>query len=136
MKSITIIADDKVGLLADISYILGKAKVNIDALSVDVVAKKAVVILTVPDSEKARQVLEASGYTVTEANMIVVRLPDEPGELGKITTSLAKQGINIENVQTLSRDGRDTVLGILVDKPKKANEMLKPYLLNKSEPTY
>lgn len=136
MKSITIVADDKVGLFADISYILGKAKVNIAALSVDVVARKAVVMLTVPDSKKAKQVLEASGYAVTEANMVVVKLPDQPGELSRITTSLARQGINIENVQTLSRDGKDTVLGILVDKFKKANEVLKPYLLNKDELTY
>ncbi len=136
MKSITIVADDKVGLLADISYILGKAKVNIDALSVDVVAQKAVVMLTVPDSDKARQVLEASGYKVTEANMVVVKLPDQPGELSRITAALAKQGINIENVQTLSRDGKATVLGVLVDKPKKANEILKPYLLNKDETSY
>lgn len=106
MKSITIVADDKVGLLADISYILGKAKVNIDSLTVDVVAHKAVVVLSVMDSEKGRSVLEASGYKVTEANMVVVKLPDQPGALSDITSVLAKQHVNIENVLTLSRDGR------------------------------
>jgi len=136
MKSITIVADDKVGLLADISYILGKAKVNIDSLNVDVVAHKAVVVLTVMDSEKARSVLEASGYKVTEANMVVVKMPDQPGELSKITGTLAKQHVNIENVLTLSRDGKDTVLAISVDKPKKAAELLKEYLLNKDQPAY
>jgi len=133
MKSITIVADDKVGLLADISYILGKSKINIDSLTVDVVASKAVIVLTLADSDKARAVLEASGYKVTEANMVVIRLPDQPGELSKVTSTLAKQGINIENVLTLSRDGKDTVLALSVDKPKKAHEMLKQYLLNKEE---
>jgi hypothetical protein len=136
MKSITIVADDKVGLLADISYILGKAKVNIDALNVDVVANKAFIVLTVPDAEKARSVLEASGYKVTESNMVVLKLSDQPGELSKITSTLAKQHVNIENVLTLSRDGKDTVLAVMVDKPKKASELLKEYLLNKEETSY
>jgi len=136
MKSITIVADDKVGLLADISYILGKAKVNIDSLTVDVVAHKAVVVLSVMDSEKGRSVLEASGYKVTEANMVVVKLPDQPGALSDITGVLAKQHVNIANVLTLSRDGKETVLAISVDKPKKAQELLKQYLLNKDQPDY
>jgi len=131
MKYITVVAEDKVGLLADISYILGKSKVNIDAINVDVVAKKAVIVLTVADSTKARAVLEASGYKVAESNMVVIKLPDQPGELSKITGMLAKQSINIENVLTLTRDGKETVLAIAVDKPKKAGELLKEYLLNK-----
>jgi len=131
MKYITIVAEDKVGLLADISYILGKSKVNIDSINVDVVAKKAVIVLTVADSAKARSVLEASGYKVAESNMVVIRLPDQPGELSKITGLLAKQGINIENVLTLTRDGKETVLAVAVDKPKRASELLKEYLLNK-----
>jgi hypothetical protein len=131
MKYITVVAEDKVGLLADISYILGKSKVNIDAINVDVVAKKAVIVLTVADSTKARAVLEASGYKVAESNMVVIKLPDQPGELSKITGMLAKQSINIENVLTLTRDGKETVLAVAVDKPKKASEILKEYLLNK-----
>jgi len=129
MKTITIIADDKVGLLADISYILAKANINIESLNVDVVANKAVIILSLKDPEKARGALEASGYRVSEDNMVIVKLTDEPGELSKITKMLAKEKINIENVLMLSRDGKSTVLSLAVDNPQKAGKLLKEYLI-------
>lgn len=129
MKSITIVADDRVGLLADISYILGKTKINIESISVDVVAGKAVILVGVKDLEKAMGILKNSGYNVAETNALILKLDDKPGELGRITAMLADQHVNIEGVHILSRDGRTTILSMVVDKPKKAQEMLKPYIV-------
>jgi len=129
MKTITIVADDKVGLLADISYILSKSKINIDSINVDVVAGKAIITLSLSDSEKGKSVLEASGYKVGEVNAVIIKLPDKPGELSKITSMLSKEGINIENVHMLSKDGKSTVLSLMVDKPKRAAALLKEYVV-------
>jgi hypothetical protein len=133
MKQITIVADDKVGLLADISYVLGKAKINIESINVDVTGGKAIVSLTLSDDQRGKSVLEASGYKVDELNSIVVKLKDRPGELSRITSSLSKEGINIQNVRMLSKGGSETVISIVVDKPKKASNILKNYLLAKPE---
>lgn len=133
MKTITIVADDRVGLLADISYILGKAKVNIESIGVDVVATKAVITLSIKNADKAKQVLEQNGYKVTETNVLVIKLEDKPGELSRITTMLAQEGINISNVHMLSRDGKTTILALVVDKPRRARKMLADCLVNKEE---
>ena len=133
MKSVTVVAEDRVGLLADISYLLGKAKINIESISVDVVAGKAVIALTLKDDIKAKQILENSGYKVAESNVVVVKLSDQPGELSKITNMLAQDKINIENVHMLSRDGNATVLAIVVDKPKRAMKLLESFLLHKED---
>ena len=133
MMTITIVADDKVGLLADISYILGKARLNIESINVDVVAKKSIITLTVSDPERAKSVLEASGYKMAETNAVVVKLSDQPGELARITSTMAADGINIENVHMLSRDGKTTILALTVDKPKKAIALLAPYLMSREE---
>ena len=133
MKSVTIVADDRVGLLADISYLLGKAKVNIESISVDVVAKKAVISLIIKDPDRAKTVLENAGFKVTESNSIVIKLVDKPGELSRITSMLAESGINIENVHIVSRDGSNTILSVVVDKPKKAVKLLDEFLLNKEQ---
>lgn len=129
MKPITIVSDDKVGLLADISYVLSKARINIDSINVDVVAGKAIITLSVSDTDKGKSVLEASGYKVEETNTVVIKMPDKPGELSKITAMLSKEGINIENVHMLSKDGKMTVLSVTLDKPKKAAALLKEYLV-------
>jgi hypothetical protein len=133
MKNIIVVADDRVGLLADISYILGKAKINIESISVDVVGGKAVISLTVKDVKKAREILENSGYKITETNALLVKLVDRPGELSKVTSMLAQEQINIENVHMLSRDGKTTILAITVDKPKKAEQLLRDYLIRQED---
>ena len=77
MKSVTVVAEDRVGLLADISYILGKSSINIDALSVDVVGKKAIIALTVKDPKHAGSVLEKNGFGIAEMDSIVIKLPND-----------------------------------------------------------
>lgn len=129
MKSITIVADDKVGLLADISYILAKSKVNIDAINVDVVGGKAIISLALSDPAKGKQVVEAAGYKCEDQNAVVIKLPDKPGELNRTTALLAKEGVNVQNVHMLSKDGANTVLSIVVDKPKRAALILQPLLI-------
>lgn len=135
MKTITIVADDKVGLLADISYILAKSKINIDTINVDVVGGKAIISLGISDPVKGKQVVEAAGYKCEDQDTVVIKLPDRPGELNRITTMLSKEGVNIQNVRTLSKDGTNTVLSLAVDKPKRAMLILQPHLIT-NESTY
>jgi hypothetical protein len=135
MKVLTIVADDKVGLLADISYILSKSRINIDSVNVDVTSGKAIITLNLSDVVKGKSVLEASGYSVEGGESVVVKMSDQPGELSRITAMLSKDGINIENVHTLSKDGKNTVLSIRTDKPKRTAVILKDYLITK-ESTY
>jgi hypothetical protein len=129
VKSVTIVADDKVGLLADISYILAKSKVNIDAINVDVVGGKAIISLALSDPAKGKQVVEAAGYKCEDPTAVVIKIQDKPGELNKMTALLAKEGVNVQNVHMLSKDGASTVLSIVVDKPKRAALILQPHLI-------
>jgi hypothetical protein len=131
MKTVTIVANDKVGLLADISYILAKAKVNIESINVNVVSGKAVITLSLSDAVKGREVLESSGFSIEEMNAVIVKLEDKPGELNRITKLLSQEGINIENVHMLSKDGKTTMLSLLVDNPRKASLVLKDNLITK-----
>lgn len=135
MKAITIVADDKVGLLADISYVLAKSKINIESINVDVVAGKAIITLSLSDVVKGKQVVEAAGYKVEEANSVVIKLRDEPGQLNEVTAMLAKEGINVQNLHTLSKDGKTTIVSLVVDKPKRASTILDKYLIT-NESTY
>ena len=129
MKSITIVADDKVGLLADISYILAKSKINIDAISVDVVGGKAIISLVLSDAVRGKQVVEAAGYSCEDPGAIVIKIPDRPGEVSKITASLSKEGVKVQNTNMLAKDGNISVLSLMVDKQKRASVVLQPHLI-------
>jgi len=133
MKPITVVADDRVGLLADISYILGKAKINIDSINVDVIGGKAIIGLMVSDRERAKSILDASGYKVNELEGLVLKVADKPGELSRITNMVSKEGISILNVHMISRDGNNTIISMTVDKPRKAEHVLKEHLVSSEE---
>jgi hypothetical protein len=129
VKTIAIIADDKIGLLADISYILAKSKINIESLSVDVVGNKAIITMNLSDIVRGRECVESAGYKVEDPAAIIVKLKDQPGELSNITAMLSKEGVNIINAKILAKDGTITIMGMVTDKPKKAAVLLKPYLV-------
>ena len=125
MKQITLVVDDKVGLLADISYLLGRSRINIEAISAATVGGKSIVTLTVKDSHRAIEVLAANGYHCLEADSLVAKLDNKPGELAKMSRLLADNKVNIENVTMLSQDERCSVYSLRVDKPSRAEKILR-----------
>ncbi len=129
MKTIRIVENDEVGIVADISHALGSAKININSIHVDVVAGKAIITIGISDAARGREVLESAGYTVEETDELVIALDDKPGELDTVARILAKGRINIEKMITLSNNGEKSVLSIKVDDPAKAAVLLKKYLI-------
>jgi hypothetical protein len=129
MKQITLVVADRVGLLADISYMLGKAKVNINSLSVEVQGGKSVINLVVSDEKKASQVLKSNGYNVLAGEMLVIKVKDAPGALSEISKKLQKARINIESIYLLARGEGYSLDALMVDKPKKAKKVLAGYLV-------
>ncbi|MCX8198370.1 MAG: hypothetical protein N3F07_04260 [Candidatus Micrarchaeota archaeon] len=128
MEQLTIITDDKVGLLADISYILGKAKINIESLMVVSMSGKAILTFFVKDALRATRLLKANGYKVLESEILIVKLKDEPGQLSKMSSLLVSENINILNLYFVAKDKGYSLLALRVDKPKKARKVLEPYL--------
>lgn len=133
MKCVTIVSEDRIGLLADISYVLGKAGVNIESLSVDVVGKNAIVALSVKDPNRALGMLQKSGYNAAELDSIVIKIPNKPGEMTKIANMLSDEGVNVENMHTLSIDNNHGVFSLAVDKPRKATKLLGGILLHSED---
>ena len=129
MKQITVVVSDKVGVLAELSYLLGKAHVNIEALSAEVQGGKSVINLVVNDDKKAEMILKSNGYHVLAGEMLVVKVKDAPGALSEISKKLQKARINIESIYLLTRGEGYSLDALMVDKPKKAKKVLAGYLV-------
>ncbi|VVB58682.1 ACT domain protein [Candidatus Anstonella stagnisolia] len=129
MKQLNIIVDNKVGTLADISFILGKARINIESISTAIVGEKAIIVIYVKDEKRAREVLQSNNYKVLVSDAFVVKMPDEPGELSKLSKMLADNGVNIEGIHVLAREGGTTLMSVKVDKSSKAEKMLQGYIV-------
>lgn len=127
MKTVTVVSDDRLGLLADISYVLGKSNVNIEGLFVDVVGGKAVISLEVRDTTKASEILTCNGFETTDNDAIVIKV--QKNNIEKITEMLDGKKIKTSDVSKLSSDSNDEIFALKVDKPRKASKVLSAFVL-------
>ena len=96
-KDLVIIPEDHPGVVADLGEALGAAGVNIEAISAFTGQGKGIVHVLVDDDARAVEVLRDAGMEPRAAReVVVVPLPDEPGQLGGACRGLADAGVNIE----------------------------------------
>jgi hypothetical protein len=129
MKHITIVTKDKVGLIADVSYILGSARINIETLSAEVHGGTSIVNIAVKDEKRATELLKSNGYDVLESELLVVKIKDEPTQMAAFTSKLLGDKINILSMHQLAKDGQFDTFAVKVDHPAKAKRMLGDYLV-------
>lgn len=129
MKTVTIISNDRVGLLADISYVLGKTGINIESLNVDVINERAVVTLEVRDPTKAKSILERNGFSTTDLKSIVIKLANPTKSIEEVTEMLESENVQVKETTLLSSDAHDGIFALMVDKPRKASKMLKDLMV-------
>ena len=97
MKDLTVQLEDRPGTLADLGEALGNAGVNIEGIAGFAVAGiGGLVHLLVADAGAARSALEGAGIPIeSEADVVLVDVKDEPGELGRIARRVAEAGANL-----------------------------------------
>jgi hypothetical protein len=111
MKDLTVFLEDRPGMLAALGDALGKAGVNIEGVCGVPSGGKGAMHLLVEDAAGARRALEGAKMQVhAERDVLVLKLDDKPGELGRVSRKLAEAGVNI-NLTYLATDTR-LVLGV------------------------
>jgi hypothetical protein len=95
-RDITVrLGEDRPGALAALVQALSRSGVNIDGIAeVD-----GVVHVLARDPSAARAALRAGGYTVDgELEVLIMPMPDRPGELSMVMQRLAEAGVNLRFV--------------------------------------
>ena len=104
MKELTIVAKNEVGALAQIAEALGGVGVNIEAISAHEVNRQAVLRIITNDVLTAKKTLaRIPDLRVNESDVIILKMQNRPGELGKITRKLANRNVNMESVYIVTR---------------------------------
>jgi hypothetical protein len=80
--------------------------------------------VTTSDDDAARSVLHGLGRQFIEGEPVLVELPDEPGELARISDRLAEAGINICGMMEVGRRGSKVEMALCVDDETRAREVL------------
>ncbi|HEX8947798.1 MAG TPA: ACT domain-containing protein [Dissulfurispiraceae bacterium] len=113
VKQISIFLENRKGRLHEALDVLGKARINIRALSIADTSEFGILRLIIPDPDKARKVLEKNKFTVRENNVIAVEVPDNPGGLAKVLAALNSSDINVEYMYAFVEKKKDKAIVVL-----------------------
>ena len=123
-REITVLGEDKPGLLAKICATLGAAKINIDTIASERSPEGAMIKLGVDKEDAAILVLRKAGFNVRESSVILVKLLNRPGELAKLTKKLADAGVNITSIYVVQTLKEHTIDALSADDMDKAREII------------
>lgn len=111
------------GELAHLCEVLGPRGVNIQAAGVTS-GDHGTVTFSASDEAAARTGLEAAGIECTERPALQVRCADQPGELAKISRTLASANVNIEGLLEVSICEGEVIFALSADKFDEARAAL------------
>jgi len=95
-KEFTVTIEDKPGALGKCFRALADRGVNILAFQSFVEEGESLARLVVSDQAAAKAVLSSLRMNFEETDVVVVRLPHRPGELGRAAATLGEKQINID----------------------------------------
>ena len=124
MRQFEVYVQNKPGEVARLAEVLAKNAVNVRGIATDLGGSPGVVRVITDDEATARRALSSGGLEFKERDVLVMSLPDKPGELAKATRKLAKAGINIESLFILGSKTSEVQLAIGVDQREKAQNLL------------
>jgi hypothetical protein len=96
-KDLTVVLEDRPGIVAELGEALGGAGVNIEGFCGYTTGGRGIVHLLVDDAAGARSALEGTGIEVQdERDVVVVDVEDRPGALGVIARRIANADVSLD----------------------------------------
>jgi len=96
IRQISVFVENKPGAMVSITQALGKAGVDLRALSLADTQDFGILRMIVDDTDKAKQALAAIGCFTTVSDVLAAEIPDTPGAMTELIGKVAETGLNIE----------------------------------------
>ncbi|MGR8932449.1 MAG: ACT domain-containing protein, partial [Gammaproteobacteria bacterium] len=95
-RQLSIAIENKPGRLATIAGLMARQGINIRDLSVIDNIEQGMIRLVPSDPQACKAMLQQANYFVVEADVLVLILKDNPGQLETVCRALDAVGVNIE----------------------------------------
>ena len=126
MQQITILAEQEMGLVADITEALEKENINIQEMHADAYDYNgtAVIIINVRDYDLTLKILWDLGLQAFSEDVILLMLEDKPGSLGEIARRFADANIGIRSIRSVSRTDEKVFVAVSVERTEEALSLI------------
>lgn len=127
VKQLSVMVEDKPGALAQVCTELAQVAVNISAVMISKPSRgQAPLRLVVSQPETAKKVLHSLKIQYTEEEVLVVRLKERPGALGRVTRKLAEQEIDVRYAYgSIEKNSDRALVVVAVSDLARASRILK-----------
>ena len=95
IKQLTMVTEDKPGMLSEIVDLIAAQNVNIGAIDAYGMEGKARFHIVTEDNQKVSSALQAKGWEVKEEEVIAIDLENKPGVLAGIAAKLKENDVNL-----------------------------------------
>lgn len=119
-KQLSFSLPNRVGLLAELSAAIAKAKVNISAICAYEMEGRGYFMVMTDGNAKAKKAIAQMGAEIKEEDVVAVEMSNKVGELEKVSKKIADAGIDIVFVYGTSGTGKAGVLVFKTADDKKA----------------
>jgi len=131
MKQISVIANNRMGLVAEITTLLAGHEINIISLDAESVDDNAVVVLTVAEYEDAFRLLQSmDDVSVISEDIILVKLTDKPGALAEVAARFKDAGVAMQSMHIIGRGPEQSVVAISAERASEARELVEDLLIS------
>lgn len=96
IRQISIFAENRPGAILEITDVLGKADINIWALSVADTSDFGVVRIITEETDRAMTVLRENHFTASLTNVLSIKIENKSGSFHSILKALAEKEISVE----------------------------------------
>lgn len=125
ITQLSVFLENKEGRLYKATELLGKAGVDIKALTVAENEDFGVLRLVVDKPDMALQALKAEGFVASITDIVAVEVEDHPGGLSRILKVFYENGINVEYMYAFVEKTEDKAIVVFrFDDPDKAIAVL------------
>lgn len=124
MQRITIVVQNRPGLLAEVAELLAAKGLSINSIVADSVGAQGVLHLEVERADEALAALTAAGYNAVSEDVLLARIEDRPGALAQLSRRLMEARLDIRGLNMVRRDEGWAVVAIATDNNARAREVL------------
>lgn len=131
MKQLSIITENRLGIVTEITEALAAADINIETLDARQVDHFVVVVMTVDQYDPALQVIhQFQNANIVTEDAILVKLIDEPGALAKIARRFTDAGIGLRSIRFIKRDSKYGLVAISTERTEEALDLVSDVLVS------
>lgn len=124
MQRITVVVQNRSGLLAEITELLASKGLSIDSISADSLGTQGVLHLDVERVDEALAALTSAGYHAVTEDVLLARIEDRPGALAQLSRRLMEANLDIRGLNMVKRNDGWAVVAIATNDNLRARSVL------------